>query len=341
VETVHDSGSRLPNTVSYGGGEVIIVRLCPFLDTGTTIQGHVFMNTRTLFSPRSPGSGVPLTRRGLLKAGAGLALAAAALPAMPTLSQRMDPFTFISTMRATSDVGQLPGQPATEVLPVVTDDRAWDAYIQLPIKEGQDFHYTCEFDSAWIILMAYGHDMGLEEQLGIVGHDLSIEPWWEETAGGFLIYGGDIEEMYSGSYVENLLARARCSAVRKVFEAVGLTVTVTPDRASIEQALLQGQPVFFKSTVDFLDWDPTIWRCPDGDEFPVVLTNDHALVVMGFNDSEVIIRDPLGPTTTNEMRPWQYRVSWERYLQVIAAQGNDAIAVGPAASNSDGTGGPA
>jgi hypothetical protein len=60
-----------------------------------------------------------------------------------------------------------------------------------------------------------------------------------------------------------------------------------------------------------------------------VLGNDHALIVMGFNDDEVIIRDPLGPTSTNERRPWQYRVSWDRYMEVIAAQGNDAIAVAP------------
>jgi hypothetical protein len=68
-----------------------------------------------------------------------------------------------------------------------------------------------------------------------------------------------------------------------------------------------------------------------------VLTNDHALIVMGFDAEDVIIRDPLGPTTTNEIRPWQYRVSWERYLQVIAAQGNDAVAVGPPSNGSDGT----
>ncbi len=117
--------------------------------------------------------------------------------------------------------------------------------------------------------------------------------------------------------------------MRKVFEHVGLGVTVTPDRPSIEAALLRGEPVYFKSTVDFLPWRAAEWHTPDGDVFPVVLTNDHALNVMGFNEDEVIIRDPLGPTTTNHTRPWQYRVSWERYLEVIAAQGNDAIAIAP------------
>lgn len=254
-------------------------------------------------------------------------------------AQRMDPFTFITAMEPTTDVGQAVGQAAADIEPVITDGRNWSSYIQLPIKEGQDFHYTCEFDSSWIILQAYGAPMTLQEQLDIVGQDFSIEPWWEETPSQIWVYGGDIAEMYSGDYVSNLLARARTTAVRKVFDAVGLQVTPTPDRASTEAALLLGQPVFFKSTVDFLDWDPAIWVCPDGDEYPVVLTNDHALVVMGHNDSDIIVRDPLGPTTTNEIRPWQYRVSWERYLQVIAAQGNDAIAIGPPASVNDGTGG--
>lgn len=289
---------------------------------------------------RSFGSGFPISRRGLVRisAGAWLAVATGAVIPRAGSAQRMDPYTYITAMEATTDLGQRVGQPAAETGPIDADGRTWDAYIQLPIKEGQDFDYTCEFDSAWIILMAYGHDMTLEEQLGYVGHDLSIEPYWEETGGGFVIYGGDIAEMYSGNYYDNLLARARTTAVRKVFDAVELPVTETPDRATTENALLQGHPVFFKSTVDMLDWDPTTWVTPDGDEFPVVLTNDHALVVMGFNDEDVIIRDPLGPSTTNETRPWQYRVSWDRYLDVIAAQGNDAIAVGPSARNVEGDG---
>jgi hypothetical protein len=274
-----------------------------------------------------------------MTAGAGLAAAGMASLAVTSSAQRMDPYTYITAMDATTDLGQRVGQPADDTGPTNADGRSWDAYIQLPIKEGQDFDYTCEFDSAWIILMAYGHDMTLDQQLEIVGHDLSIEPYWEETASGVYIYGGDIAEMYSGSYTENLLARARTTAVRKVFDAVDLQVTETPDRATSERALLQGQPIFFKSTVDMLDWDPTTWLTPDGDEFPVVLTNDHALVVMGFNDEDVIIRDPLGPTSTNETRPWQYRVSWDRYLDVIAAQGNDAIAMGPGNVDGDGTGG--
>jgi hypothetical protein len=265
----------------------------------------------------------------------GGALSAAALLAMPKTSahiaaaQSMDPFTYITTMPSTIDLGQRVGQPVTETGPINADGAVWDAYIQLPIKEGQDFHFTCEFDSSWIILKAYGHDLTLEEQMTTVGHDRSIEPWYEETQNGVVVWGGDIAEFYSGNFEENFLARARTTAMRKVFESVGLGVTPTDTRDLIQAALLRGEPVYFKSTVDFLDWTPATWRTPDGDEYPVVLGNDHALIVMGFNDTEVIIRDPLGPTSTNGRRPWQYRVSWERYLAVIAAQGNDAIAVAP------------
>lgn len=272
------------------------------------------------FSPR-------IDRRSMI---AGLAATAIGRPAARTRAQDFDPFLYITAMPATTDYGQQVGQPASEIGPIVADNRTWDAYIQLPIKEGQDFHFTCEFDSAWISLRAYGYDLTLEQQMAIVGVDTSIEPYWEETPDGIDVHGGDVDLYYCGHYNENILARARCNAVRKVFDANGLGVTVTDTRPKIEAALLRGEPVFFKSTVDFLDWRAAVWHTPDGDDFPVVLTNDHALTVMGFNETDVIIRDPLGPTSTNTERPWQYTVSWERYLQVIAAQGNDAIAIAPA-----------
>lgn len=274
-----------------------------------------------------------LSRRHFLT-GAALGVASLALPQSPhsVSAQSMDPFTFITAMKTTTDVGQVVGQAASEIERVSADGWYWDAYIQVPVKEGQDFHFTCEFDSAWIILKAYGFDLTLEEQMAIVGVDNAIEPWYEETPTGIIVWGGDIDEHYCGHYDTNVLTRARCNAMRKVFESAGLGVTFTPERRLIEEALLRGEPVFFKSTVDFLPWRAATWKTPDGDDFPVVLTNDHALTVMGFNADEVIIRDPLGPTTTNYKRPWQYRVSWGRFLEVIAAQGNDAIAIAPSPS---------
>ncbi|MGN6031228.1 MAG: hypothetical protein ACTHQE_06145, partial [Thermomicrobiales bacterium] len=131
-------------------------------------------------------------------------------------------------------------------------------------------------------------------------------------------------------YTTNFLARARGNAMKKVFEGSGLTAKAVNDRTGIEGALAAGHPVFFKSTVDFLDWVPATWITPTNQQYPVVLGNDHALIVMGYNEQDVIIRDPLGPTSTNGTRPYQYRVTWDRFLQVFAAQGNDGIAVGPA-----------
>lgn len=289
---------------------------------------------RTLSSPSGRAENA-LSRRRLLTRGGGLALggilAGGALPgeALARAAQPEDPWTYIREMETTADLGQAPGQPASEVEPIEIGGRVWDAYLQTPVKEGQDFHYTCEFDSSWIVLKAHGHDLDLDEQIEIVGIDESVEPWHEETADGFVIWGGDIGEHFSGHYDENFLARARGSAVRKVFDAMDLSVTPVEDREGIEEALLAGEHVWFKSTVDFLVWVPALWITPDGDEYPVVLGNDHALVVMGFNNDDVIIRDPLGPTSTNTERPYQYRVTWERFLEVFASQGNDGIAVGP------------
>lgn len=277
----------------------------------------------------SPNQSSVFSRRNIIRSAAALPLLPLLGRAQYAVAQRMDPFTYITPMLSTTDVGQLAGQAASDIDAIVVDRRSWDAYIQLPIKEGQYFHYTCEFDSSEIILRAYDSDLSLDEQLEIVGQDESIEPYYEETSDGFVIYGGDIEEHFSGHINENILARARGSAIRKVFDYEDLKVTVADTRPKIEKALLAGEPVWFKSTVDFLDWDPTTWITPDGDEFPVVLTNDHALIVMGFDADDVIIRDPLGPTSTNERRPWQYTVSWERFLDVLEAQGNDGLAIGP------------
>lgn len=275
------------------------------------------------------------SRRSFL--GGAASLAAFSVLSRPAVGQEsLNPWDYITAMQADPAVGSPVGQAVSG--PVSVQGQEWASYLQLPIKEGQDFHFTCEFDSAWISLRAYGFDVPLDEQLAIVGVDESIEPWYEETSTGFEIYGGDVHNFYCGHINENVLARARCNAMRKVFEAKGLGVTVTPDRPSIEAALLRGEPVFYKSTVDMLPWRAAIWHTPNGEAYPVVLSNDHALTVMGHNAERVIIRDPLGPTSTNEQRPWQWTCTWERFLEVLAAQGNDAIAIGPQAPASTPTG---
>lgn len=282
------------------------------------------------FTRPSFRSRTAISRRSFVAGAAATGLLASTPAIRPAAAQSIDPFTYITAMDATPELGQRAGQPASEVGPVAAGGWYWDAYIQLPVKEGQDFSLSCEFDTAWIIMMAYGLDVPLDEQLAIVGVDNSIEPYYVDNGDGtFNIYGGDINNHFCGDIQSNILAKCRGNAMRKIFEAKGLGVTVTQTRELIEAALLRGEPIFFKSTVDMLPWRPATWYSTTGEAWPVVLSNDHALAVMGFNAEELIIRDPLGPTTTNYERPWQWRVSWTRFLEVIAAQGNDAIAIAP------------
>jgi hypothetical protein len=271
-----------------------------------------------------------ISRRAFVAGATATGLLAATGGVCSTAAQSIDPFTYITAMDATPEVGQRAGQPASEVEPTAAGGWYWDAYLQLPVKEGQDFSLSCEFDTAWIILMAYGFDVPVQEQLAIVGTDDPFEPYYEDNGDGtFSIYGGDIHNHFCGNIESNILAKCRSNAMRRVFESRGLGVTETPTRELIEAALLRGEPIFFKSTVDMLPWRPATWYSTTGEAWPVVLSNDHALAVMGFNADDVIIRDPLGPTSTNVARPWQWRVSWARFLEVIAAQGNDAIAIAP------------
>ncbi len=264
-----------------------------------------------------------------LSAAAGAAILTGAA-SQGTAAQAMDPFTHITTMPETETLGQRAGQPVDEVGPVEADGALWTAMVQVPIKRGQWFHFTCEFDSAWSCMAAYDVDAGLDAQVDAVGIDNRVVPYWEETASGIMVYGGDIGEHFSGELDSNLMSRSTSNAMRKAFHAHGLATEPIHDRAGIETSLNAGYPVFFKSTVDFLDWRPATWHSPEGYTYPVVFSNDHALTVIAYNDDEVVIRDPLGPTSTNANRPYQYRVKWNRFLEVFASQGNDGLAVMPA-----------
>jgi len=206
----------------------------------------------------------------------------------------------------------------------------YDAYIPTASKSGQFFHYTCEFDAAWAVLATFGVEAPFEDQLALVGHDLSIEPWYEETASGFVIYGGEIGSMYSGDYTHNILARTTGAAMRPMFEWYGMQVTPVHDRLAIESALRGGALVWLKATADFYDGVPTTWITPSGLTYPTVLGNDHAVVAMGYNADVVVIRDVLGPTDTNWERQLEYELPWENFLYTFAQQGNDGLAVKPA-----------
>ena len=220
-----------------------------------------------------------------------------------------------------------PVAPETE--PVIVNGRTYDAYNKAAIKKGQWYHYTCEFDAAWIDFKTYGFDVSLEDMVAAVGLDESIEPYYKETKDGVIVYGGDITNSYSGDYKKNFLARSTGQAMRKAFEAYGLKVTAVQDRPSLEAALRRGELVWIKTTVDFKPWVPVTWVMPDGRTAKGVLGNDHALVVMGFNKDVVVIRDPLGPTSTGWQRPYEYEVSWKKFMASWGAQAYDGLAVAP------------
>ena len=211
----------------------------------------------------------------------------------------------------------------------VVDGQAYDAYVPAATKEGQWERFTCEFDAAWAVLKTFGVEAGLEEQLALVGQDRSVEPSYVETPGGVEIHGGDIATGFSGDYRENFLARASGAAMRPLFARFGLAVKPVRDRAGVEEALRGGGLVWMKASVDFLPGTPATWVTPAGERYPTVLGNDHAVVAMGYNEDGVLIRDVLGPTSSNRARPYRYHVDWGTFLDVWAAQGFDGLAVRP------------
>ena len=239
--------------------------------------------------------------------------------------------TLLAELGACAALAPLAGlspSPARAQSGVTTPDgRVYTAYTPAAEKVGQFYQYTCEFDASWVILKTFGHDVPFEEQLAIVGHDTSVEPWYQETAEGFIIYGGDITQAFSGDYTSNMLARSTGSAFVPLFEHFGLEARPVATREEIEDVLDKGGLVWMKATVDFLPWANVTWVTPDGKELPGVLGNDHAVVVIGYNDAGPVIRDVLGPTNTNWERPTEYDVPWETFLPVFEAQGADGVGV--------------
>jgi uncharacterized protein YvpB len=213
---------------------------------------------------------------------------------------------------------------------VTPDGRVYTAYVPAATKVGQFYQYSCEFDASWVVLATFGKDVPFEEQLDVVGHDTSVEPYFKETADGFIIYGGDITSAFCGDYTSNMLARSTGTAFLPLFEHYGLEAETVKTREEIEAILDRGGLVWTKATVDFLPWAETTWLTPDGKSLPTVLGNDHAVVVMGYNDDGVVIRDVLGPTNTNWERAYEYDVPWETFLAVFEAQGSDGVGVFPA-----------
>lgn len=203
----------------------------------------------------------------------------------------------------------------------------YDAYVDAATKTKQYYHYTCEFDAAWVVLKTNGIDATLQDQIDIVGIDNSVEPTYNETADGTYIYGGDILQHYSGNYETNFMARSTGNVIRRIFEHYGLKTATVNTRKGLEAALRRNELVWIKTTADFKPGRDVLWVMPDGTTYATVLGNDHAVVVMGYNEEGALIRDVLGPTSTNWKRTYEYVVPWEKFMAAWGQQQNDGIAV--------------
>jgi uncharacterized protein YvpB len=300
------------------------------------VRSYVKSAVKSVVRPEPPA---PITPIAL-----GLPAASATHTPAPTLTSTIAP-TDTPTEAPTTATAVPTAPPPTETPPptdtplptatpglMMVNGRAYDAYIPAATKDAQAYQYSCEFDAAWVILQTYGFDVSVDELIGQTTLDISIEPYIEETAQGFIIHGGNITDAFSGDYTSNFLARSTGNAISGTFEQYGLHTQPVRDRASLEAALRDGWLVWMKTTVDFKPWRPATWLMPDGSTYQTVLGNDHAVVVMGFNAESVVIRDVLGPTSSNWQRPYEYEVDWPTFMASWGAQSYDALAVAPPAA---------
>jgi murein DD-endopeptidase MepM/ murein hydrolase activator NlpD len=310
---------------------VFVRRLLAVIVVGLLVIGAVILVTpmrgqlRAILRPEPPAPITPIALSPSATLPLPTALPSPTVPA-PTAAPSAPPRASAAPAPTALPSATMPAPSATPG-PVTVNGRVYDAYIPAASKEGQFFQYSCEFDAAWVVLASFGYEVSMDELLASIGVDDRVEPYIEETGGGFIIHGGDIGSRFSGDYRTNFLARSTGAAFRPVFESYGLRVEPVSDRAGVEAALRRGALVWMKTTVDFKPWRPATWRTPEGAEFQTVLGNDHAVVAIGFNQEAVVIRDVLGPTSSNWERPYEYEVSWETFLASWGAQSFDGLAV--------------
>src|SRR5438876_827946 len=91
-----------------------------------------------------------------------------------------------STTKATPIQSDPQAEP-TSVYGKTVNGKWYDAYVPAATKLHQYFHYTCEFDAAWVVLKSNGIDATLQDQIDIAGLDKSIEPYYQETENGIFI----------------------------------------------------------------------------------------------------------------------------------------------------------
>lgn len=234
----------------------------------------------------------------------------------------------ISTATANEPVvGEPPASVA--MAPVTIDGRTYTAYTETVVKQGQWDLYTCEFDVAYMIMATFGVETTLDELVGYVGFDNPFDPYAEETAGGIVIYGGDIGAAFCGDLTHNTFSKTRGSAMRRAFEGFDFKAEACTSRTGVERGLSAGKLLWMKTTVDFTAYEPTRWQTPDGTVYPTAYENDHCVAAIGYDDASVVIRDSLGPTNTNWDRPWEYDVPWDVFMDRWGSSGHDGLLVSP------------
>lgn len=307
---------------------IIVCLLCALLGLSIFIP-DVRNQVRAIVRPEPPA---PITPIALVEPATAVPPTPTILP--PTPTEAMAPTTQ-NIATPTAIPTDVPPTATPTVGPVTVNGRVYDAYIPSATKDSQAYQYSCEFDAAWVIMQTYGIDVSVDDLINAMPLDQSIEPYiGEETSEGRIIHGGDIGAAFAGDYTSNFLARSTGQAMSQVFEQYNLTAQPVNDRAGVEAALRSGSLIWMKTTVDFKPWQPAIWQAPDGSTYRTVLGNDHAVVVMGFNAESVVIRDVLGPTSSNWERPYEYEVDWETFLAAWGAQSFDGLAIVPPANNS-------
>ena len=90
------------------------------------------------FMAKSSRYPVPVISRRTLLTGAAAAAAFARLATLPATAQSLNPYDYIVPMDAKPEFGTPVAQAAQG--PVEDQGALWDAYLQMPIKEGQDLH---------------------------------------------------------------------------------------------------------------------------------------------------------------------------------------------------------
>ncbi|MDB5084531.1 MAG: hypothetical protein JWN30_1417 [Bacilli bacterium] len=172
--------------------------------------------------------------------------------------------------------------------------------------------YGCEVTSVSMLLDAAGHPVDKMELADQVPKDPTAEVKaddgtilsWGDPDTGFV---GDITGDNDGYGVNH---GPIVKLVNQYLPGKALDLTGSPFNKILDQ-VASGKPVVVWTTVDFTPTDVWVsWQGPNG---PVNITyNEHAALLVGFNDGEVFVNDPLDDTAAKAVDRESFMQSWEQ-----------------------------